>query len=248
MTETTSENGIRLAKILAQCGVASRRQAEVLIQTGRVTVNGKLTKEVTTFVNLDTDEITVDNKQITLPNRLRIWLYYKPAGVITTHRDPEGRPTVFDAAREAGLPHVVSVGRLDLNSEGLIILTNQGSFSHFAESPKTAWERCYRVRVYGDNLPVKELMALKNGITIDGMHYDKIDVDFDEKNSSGRNTWLMITLTEGKNREIRKVMNYLGLSVNRLIRLSYGPFLLDKMQPGMIQEVSGRKLNQLLPE
>ncbi|MDP3371683.1 MAG: pseudouridine synthase [Candidatus Paracaedibacteraceae bacterium] len=245
MTETTKENGTRLAKILAQCGVASRRQAEVLIQTGLVTVNGKIIKEVTTFVDLEKDYVAVNNKPITLPDRLRVWLYYKPIGVITTHRDPEGRPTVFDAAREAGLPHVVSVGRLDLNSEGLIMLTNQGSFAHYAESPKTGWERCYRVRVYGDNLPVKELMALKSGITIEGMHYDKIDVDFDEKNSSGRNNWLMITLTEGKNREIRKVMNHLGLSVNRLIRLSYGPFLLGNLQPGIIQEVSGRKLREL---
>ncbi|MES2252279.1 MAG: pseudouridine synthase [Pseudomonadota bacterium] len=247
MTETTKETGTRLAKVLAQCGIASRRQAEVLIQSGHVAVNGKLATEVTTFVDLDKDHVTVDNKPIDLPDRLRIWLYYKPPGVITTHRDPEGRPTVFDAAKAARLPHVVSVGRLDLNSEGLILLTNQGSFAHYAEAPQTGWKRCYRVRVYGDTLPVNQLIALKNGITIEGMHYDSIDVDFDPRDVGGRNTWLLVTLTEGKNREIRKVMNHLGLSVNRLIRLSYGPFLLDALKIGEIQEVSGRKLKLLLP-
>jgi 23S rRNA pseudouridine2605 synthase len=247
MTETTKETGTRLAKVLAQCGVASRRQAEVLIQSGRVMVNGRAATEVTTFVDLEKDSITVDRKPVDLPDRLRIWLYYKPVGVITTHRDPEGRPTVFEAAKAAGLPHVVSVGRLDLNSEGLIVLTNQGSFAHYAESPQTAWKRCYRVRVFGDTLPVNQLLALKKGITIEGMYYDSIDVDFDPSDKGGRNTWLMVTLTEGKNREIRKVMNHLGLSVNRLIRLSYGPFLLDGLKPGVIQEVSGRKLKTLLP-
>lgn len=248
MIETTKETGTRLAKVLAQCGIASRRQAEVLIASGRVTVNGKAVEEVTTFVDLEKDRITVDGKVVELPDRLRVWLYYKPAGIITTHRDPEGRPTVFDAAKAAGLPHVVSVGRLDLNSEGLIVLTNQGHFAHYAESPKTAWKRCYRVRVFGESLPVKQLLALKKGITIDGMHYDSIDVDFDPSDKGGRNTWLMVTLTEGKNREIRKVMNHLGLSVNRLIRLSYGPFLLDGLKPGVIQEISAKKMKQLLPE
>ena len=130
----------------------------------------------------------------------------------------------------------------------MIVLTNQGSFAHYAEAPKTAWKRCYRVRVFGDTLPVNQLLALKKGITIEGMYYDSIDVDFDPSEKGGRNTWLMVTLTEGKNREIRKVMNHLGLSVNRLIRLSYGPFLLDGMKPGVIQEVSGRKLKSLLPD
>jgi 23S rRNA pseudouridine2605 synthase len=245
----TIEKGTRLAKVLAMCGVASRRQAEVLIQTGHITVNGKITTEVTTFVDIDKDIITVDRKPVALPDRLRVWLYYKPAGVITTHRDPEGRPTVFDEAKRAGLPHVVSVGRLDLNSEGLILLTNQGSFSHHAENPKTAWKRCYRVRVFGEQLPVNDLLKLKDGITIDGYHYGQIDVDIDlnanGRNPHGRNHWLMMTLTEGKNREIRNVMNHLGLEVNRLIRLSYGPFELGALKPGMIKEVPGKQLKTL---
>ncbi len=245
MSEITKPQGTRLAKILATCGVASRRQAEVLIQTGHVAVNGRIVTEVTTFVDLDKDTITVDRKPITPPDRLRVWLYYKPVGVITTHRDPEGRPTVFDEVKRHGLPHVVSIGRLDLNSEGLIILTNQGSFAHYAEAPKTAWKRCYRVRVFGDNLPVDQLMKLKDGITIDGYHYGSIDVDIDINTRNGRNHWIMMTLTEGKNREIRRVMNHLGLDVNRLIRLSYGAFELGDLKPGMVKEVSAKQLKAL---
>ncbi len=244
---TNKDNGIRIAKVLAQCGIASRRQSELLLQSGRVCVNGKICKEVTTFVNLEIDSVMVDGKAIQRPERLRLWLYYKPAGVITTHHDPEGRPTVFDAAKAAGLPHVISVGRLDINSEGLILLTNQGSFAHFSESPRTAWQRCYRVRVFGDSLPVNQLYELNKGITIDGIHYDQVIVDVDKKNYNTRNNWLMMTLTEGKNREIRKIMNHLGLSVNRLIRLSYGPFLLDNLKPGEIKEVPSRKLREILP-
>lgn len=234
----------RLAKVLAQCGVTSRRQAEALILEGRVAVNGAIVKEVTTFVTLGQDTLKVDGKIIGEPDALRVWAYYKPAGVITTHNDPEGRPTVFECVKELGLPHVVSVGRLDINSEGLLLLSNSGAFVHFAEAPKTAWKRCYKVRVFGDNLPVKQLMDLKNGITIEGFHYDGIEVDILDHQGSGRNTWMMITLTEGKNREIRKVMNHLGLAVNRLIRLSYGPFELENLAPGQVREISKKTLTQ----
>ncbi len=234
----------RLAKVLAQCGVTSRRQAEALILEGRVAVNGAIVKEVTTFVTLGQDTLKVDGTIIGEPEALRVWAYYKPAGVITTHNDPEGRPTVFECVKELGLPHVVSVGRLDINSEGLLLLSNSGAFVHFAEAPKTAWKRCYKVRVFGDNLPVKELMDLKKGITIEGFYYDGIEVDILDHQGSGRNTWMMITLTEGKNREIRKVMNHLGLAVNRLIRLSYGPFELENLATGQVREISKRALTQ----
>jgi 23S rRNA pseudouridine2605 synthase len=245
-TENTNIEGkTRLAKVLAQCGVASRRQAEAMILAGRVAVNGAIAREVTTFVNLEADTIKVDGKPVALPERLRVWIYYKPAGIITTHKDPEGRPTAFEAAKHAGLPHVVSIGRLDINSEGLLIFTNQGAFAHHAESPQTGWKRCYRVRVFGEEMPVDALLQLKNGITIEGYRYDSIDVDFDMNTRGGRNTWLMMTLREGKNREIRRVMNYLGLDVNRLIRLSYGPFELDNLQPGEIREVPTRVLKSL---
>lgn len=237
-----TEKTERLAKVLSHCGVASRRQAETLITDGRVSVNGAIMREVTTFVELGKDILKVDGKIVGMPDALKVWVYYKPCGIITTHNDPEGRRTVFDEVKALGLPHVVSVGRLDINSEGLILLTNQGHFAHFAESPKTGWKRCYKVRVFGDDLPVKALMDLKNGITIDGFRYDGIDVDISDDASGGRNTWLMITLKEGKNREIRKVMNHLGLQVNRLIRLSYGPFTLDDLKPGEIRDVSNRQL------
>lgn len=236
--DNSNINKTRLAKVIAQCGITSRRQAEEYIQAGRVQVNGVVKKEVTTFVDFEKDVIRVDGKEINLPNTVRIWAYHKPAGVITTHRDPEGRPTVFQEVKKQGLPHVVSVGRLDINSEGLLLLTNQGSFAHFAESPKTAWKRCYRVRVFGDTLPVNDLMSLQSGITIDGFHYSGIEVDIqDNKTNSGRNTWLLVTLTEGKNREIRKILNHLGLSVNRLIRVSYGPFELSDIAVGKVKEI-----------
>lgn len=238
---------MRLAKALAQCGVASRRQAEVLILEGRVKVNNITAQEVTTFVTIEKDIITVNGKPISLPEKLQVWAYYKPVGIITTHKDPEGRLTVFEDVQAKGLPHVVSVGRLDINSEGLLLLTNQGSFAHFAEAPKTGWKRCYRVRVFADQLPIKDLMELQQGITIDGFHYDSIEVDIpDYVNSRTKNSWLMVTLKEGKNREIRKVMNHLGLSVNRLIRVSYGPFCLEDMRPGEIREVPQRMLKNYI--
>ena len=226
----------RIAKFLGRAGVCSRRQAEQLIVEGRVKVDGLLLSTPATLVD-ETSKVEVDGKPVAPPLKTRVWCYYKPAGYLTTHHDPQGRPTVFEDLRAHNLPRVISVGRLDLNSEGLLLLTNDGAFSRYAELPKTGWARCYKVRVYG-RLDITALQALKNGITIEDIHYGRIDVKVLGHSTGQMNNWLLITLFEGKNREIRKVMNYLGLRVNRLIRQSYGPFELGNLEPHQLLEVS----------
>lgn len=230
---TTEIKKERLAKFMAQSGACSRRDAERLIEEGRVTVNGDIVETPVTFVSSE-DIINLDGKTISGQIKEKVWLFYKPTGLITTHKDPEGRPTVFEYAAQKGLPRVISVGRLDINSEGLLLLTNSTSLARQAELPSTGWKRTYKVRVFG---PLQEsaLTALRKGITVEGMRYAPIEVDYDLNQGSGRNTWLFMTLTEGKNREIRKVLNHLGLQVNRLIRLSYGPYLLGDLKPGEIK-------------
>ncbi|MCX7352518.1 MAG: pseudouridine synthase [Proteobacteria bacterium] len=223
---------IRLNKYISLCGVCSRRDADRYIDQGRVSVDGAVAKQPAPLVD-GSEVITVDGKPIQTVDDVKVWAFYKPAGLVTTHRDEQGRETVFEYLREQGVDErVISVGRLDLNSEGLLLLTNNGEFSRFAESPQTEWKRVYRVRVFGD-ITNLDIDALQEGITIDGVTYREVNVepekDFAQK---GQNSWLQVTLTEGKNREIRRIMDYFDLSVNRLIRTSYGPYELGDLQPG----------------
>lgn len=224
----------RIAKFLARAGVCSRRDAERLILEGRVKVDGKILTTPATLVN-EKSLVEVDNTIIQEPETTKVWCYYKPQGYVTTHKDPQGRPTVFEDIERYSLGRVISVGRLDLNSEGLLLLTNDGEFSRFAELPSTKWPRCYKVRVFGE-IDSKALIALVKGVTIDGVQYGSIEVDIPPQQKS-LNTWLHVTLYEGKNREIRKVMTHLCLKVNRLIRLSYGPYKLEDLKPHEIRKV-----------
>lgn len=224
---------MRLNKFLSHSGVCSRRDADVYIQSGRVKVNG--TVMTTPYIVQDDDKIMVDDRPLNLKTKTRVWIYYKPQGLVTTHKDPQNRPTVFNEPNIKKLGRVVSVGRLDLNSEGLLILTDSPEFSHYLEKPSNNYERCYRVRVFGD-VDVAAMDDLKNGVTIDGINYKSLHVELDST-GDGRNHWLFVKLQEGKNREIRKVMHHLGLHVNRLIRVSYGPYEIDTMKPGDIIEV-----------
>lgn len=230
----------RIAKRMARAGLCSRRQAEQWILEGRVCIDGKVIETPATLVT-NQSFIEVDGKPLREKPSPRLWIYYKPVGVVTTHHDPQGRPTLFSTL-PSSLPRVISVGRLDLNSEGLILLTNDGKIARYAELPGTGWARSYRVRVYG-KIDSQALKALRKGITIEGITYGSIEVDIlnDLRNTS-LNTWLYMTLYEGKNREIRKVMAYLGLRVNRLIRVAYGPFVLDKLHPQQIEEIPPSKL------
>lgn len=223
----------RIAKVMARAGVCSRRDAERLIAEGRVKVNGQVL-ETPAFLASIEDDIRVDDQSIPKPEGTRLFLYYKPSGLVTTAHDPQGRPTVFDdLPRE--LPRVISVGRLDLNTEGLLLLTNDGELSRYLELPATGWVRTYRVRAYGSPTEA-DLKALADGITYEGVSYGPIDVQVDR--GRGDNTWMTMKLTEGKNREIRNVTRAIGMQVNRLIRTSYGPFALDDMREGDVLEVS----------
>lgn len=222
---------MRLNKFLSHHGVCSRREADTYIEMGRVRVNN--TVITTPYIVQENDLVFVDGKKIEKKPTPKIWSFYKPSGLVTTHHDPQNRPTVFEHATLQKLGHIISVGRLDLNSEGLLLLTNSPSFAHYAESPKTGWKRTYRVRVFGD-IDYKKLDQLQKGTIIDGIQYQPIHVEYDVKTT--KNQWIIMTLIEGKNREIRKIMNHFGLQVNRLIRTNYGPFSLKTLQPGMLQE------------
>lgn len=232
----------RLAKRIAQAGICSRRDAEKLILAGRVKVDGAIVSTPAFNVD-DTNVVMVDGQVLSTKPPSRLWGFYKPVGLITTHKDPQGRPTVFDGLPPQ-MPRVVSIGRLDLNSEGLLLLTNDSRLARHAELPTTQWPRYYRVRVFGEIMPDR-LADLKNGITIEGIHYGRIEAEIDRQ--SGRNTWLYITLYEGKNREIREVMRHLGLQVNRLIRVAYGPFQLQGHQPGDLWEISSSEFTSHFP-
>jgi 23S rRNA pseudouridine2605 synthase len=240
--ENHTEGGIvkeRIAKRIARAGVCSRRDAERLIAEGHVKVNGVKLDSPAFTVSAD-DEIKVNGKILPSISATRLFLYHKPAGLVTTHRDEKGRPTVFERLPK-GLPRVVSVGRLDLNSEGLLLLTNDGSLARYLELPATGWTRKYRVRVLGA-VDQSNLDQLKQGITIDGVHYKSIQA-VAEKSKDKANTWLSVALREGKNREIRRVMEALGLQVNRLIRVAYGPFNLDELPRGGVQEIKPKVLH-----
>ena len=231
--------GDRIAKVLSRAGVCSRRDAERLIEERRVTVDGDVVLTPASNVT-PVQIITVDGKKVPQREETRLWKYHKPQGQVTTHRDPQKRQTVFDKL-PAAMPRVISVGRLDINSEGLLLLTNDGGLSRFLELPSTGWVRRYRVRLLG-KVDQSDLDPLKKGITVDGVKYGAIDAKVDR--AKGANAWLTVTLREGKNREIRRVMEHLGFRVNRLIRTSYGPFQLGKLAAGDVEEISQKVLNE----
>ena len=233
--------GERIAKYLARAGIASRRDAEKLIADGKVKLNGKLVETPATFVSPG-DRISVEGKPVAAPERTRLFRYHKPEGLVTTHRDPQGRPTVFEKL-PPGLPRVVSIGRLDLTSEGLLLLTNDGALARRLELPTNAWLRRYRVRVFGA-VDERQLAYLARGITIDGVAYGPIEAGLDSR--QGGNAWLTVSLKEGKNREIRRVMAHLGLQVTRLIRVAYGPFQLGALPKAGVEEVHPRILREQL--
>jgi 23S rRNA pseudouridine2605 synthase len=233
--------GDRIAKVLARAGVCSRRDAERMIADGRVAVNGR--RLDTPALNVTpNDNITVDGKPVGEPDPPRLWRYHKPAGLVTTNRDPQGRETVFQKL-PASLPRVNVVGRLDINTEGLLLLTNDGGMKRFLELPSTGWLRRYRVRAFG-KADEARLAALKKGIEIDGVNYRSIEATLERV--QGGNVWLTMALREGKNREIKKVLEALDLKVNRLIRLSFGPFQLGQLDSGRVEEVPRRVLRQQL--
>lgn len=230
----------RIAKFIARSGVCSRRAAEELILQQRVTLNGQVINSPA--VNVEpTDKILIDGEKLPAIEQTRLWLYYKPTGLITSHKD-SSRPTVFDNL-PAGMPRVISVGRLDLNSEGLLLLTNNGELSRLLELPQNGWSRRYKVKVHGQ-VTQQKLDSVSNGVTIDGVNYGPVKITID--NTQGTNTWLTITLSEGKNREIRRLMQYIGLEVARLIRLSYGPFQLGSLKKGEVKEVPHKVLKEQL--
>jgi 23S rRNA pseudouridine2605 synthase len=232
---------LRIAKAMARAGLCSRREAERWIVEGRVRVNGrKLTTPA--FEVSAKDEVLVDGKPLPSPEPVRLWRYHKPRGLVTTHKDPQGRPTVF-AALPPELPRVVSIGRLDFNSEGLLLLTNDGRLARHLELPATGWLRRYRVRAHG-RVSQGELDALKDGVEIEGVRYGAIEATLDSV--QGANAWLTIGLREGKNREVRRILSHLGLEVNRLIRISYGPFQLLDLKPGAVEPVKRRVLAEQL--
>jgi len=241
MTEA-AERGERIAKWLAHAGVASRRDAEKLLAEGRVKLNNETVTHPATFVAAG-DLVTVNGAPVEPPGRTRLWRYHKPEGLVTTHRDPQGRETVFDKL-PPGLPRVVSVGRLDLNSEGLLLLTNDGALARRLELPSNGWLRRYRVRVFGAPEPAR-LAALAHGITVDGVRYGPIEAGLDSR--KGDNSWVTVALREGRNREVRKVMAHLGLAVSRLIRVAYGPFQLGLLPRGSVEEVPAKVLREQLP-
>ena len=241
--EAATHEGERIAKVLSRRGVASRREAERLIEAGEVTVNGKIITSAALNVT-DADKITISGHPLPVLEPARLWLYYKPDGLVTSASDEKGRDTVFDHLPE-DLPRVMSVGRLDLNSEGLLLLTNDGELKRRLELPSTGWLRKYRVRVNG-NPTDPDLEPLRKGITVEGEKFQPMNVVLDRH--QGANAWLTVGLREGKNREIRRAMSAINLTVNRLIRVSYGPFRLGELKPGEVEEVRAKVLREQLGE
>ena len=232
----------RIAKFLSRAGVASRRESERLIEAGRVALNGVVVTHPATLVGTD-DALAVDGKAIAGLEQSKIWRYHKPAGLVTTARDPQGRPTVF-AALPKSLPRLISVGRLDINTEGLLLLTNDGELARYLEHPVQGISRTYRIRAHG-NADETAIAKLAKGITIDGVRYRPVQTSLDSR--QGGNCWLTMTLREGKNREIKKLLEQVGLQVTRLIRTGYGPFQLGRLTRGAVEEVPRRMLPNLLP-
>ena len=238
-----TSKGERIAKVIARAGLCSRREAERWIIDGRVSVDKKILTTPACVVTTKS-RILVDGKPLPELDVTRLWRYHKTTGLMTSHSDPEGRETVFEKIPDT-LPRVISVGRLDYNSEGLLLLTNDGELARKLELPSTGWARRYRVRVHG-HVNEDALLKLKNGVTVEGITYGSIVARLDRQKSD--NAWLTVSIHEGKNREIRKIMEHLNLTVNRLIRISYGPFQLGNLAEGDVEEIRGRTLREQLGE
>lgn len=231
----------RIAKVIARAGLCSRREAERWILAGRVMLDGKVLESPATVVNHN-NKIVVDGELLPGAEKLKVWRYHKPAGLLTTHNDPDGRPNLFDSLPD-NLPRVISIGRLDLTSEGLLLLTNDGEFARELELPANSWLRRYRVRIHG-RPDTKILNDLVDGVTVDGIRYKSIHAELDRQ--QGANAWLTVSLIEGKNREIRRVMEHFGWHVSRLIRTAYGPFQLGALKKGEVDEVRNKVLKEQL--
>jgi 23S rRNA pseudouridine2605 synthase len=243
IARSDGKDGERIAKVMARAGLCSRREAEALIRAGRVAVNGMVIASPALDVSPQ-ERVTVDGKPLPTRERTRLFLFHKPRGLVTTHADPQGRPTIF-ARLPDNLPRLISVGRLDVNTEGLLLLTNDGGLARVLELPQTGWLRRYRVRAHG-RVSQAALGALRHGVTIDGMHYGPIEAALERE--QGANVWLTFAIREGKNREVRNVLGHLGLQVARLIRVSFGPFQLGALPVGAIEEVRTRHLREQLGE
>ena len=241
--KSATQKGERIAKVLARAGVASRREVERMINEGRVSIDGKVLDTPATLVT-STKGITVDGHEVGEKDYTRVWRLYKTPDCVTTSHDPGGRKTIYDLLPE-DMPRVITVGRLDLTTEGLILLTNDGELARWMELPKTGWKRTYRVRVYG-RVKESDLESLKKGVTVEGVKYGPIEASVER--SQGSNAWLRVSIREGKNREIRRVMEHLGLRVNRLIRISYGPYELGSMEEGEGVEVPATAIATYLPK
>lgn len=241
MSQEIQEKGQRIAKVIARSGYCSRREAEELIFDGLVKVNGEVIDNPAILI---TDQsIKIKNKLLPRKERTKIWLFHKPKGFVCTNKDEKNRKTIFDILPE-DIPRVMSVGRLDINTEGLLLLTNDGEVSRYIELPKNNWIRKYRVRVHG-KIDFERLKKLSKGIRIDGVNYGSLKVELEKE---GTNSWLKISLTEGKNREIKKVLKYFGLDVNRLIRVSFGSFSLGGLAKGKVKEIPQNILKDMLPK
>jgi len=235
-----SQNKERIAKILARAGVASRREVEKMITEGRISLKGDVVTTPATFI-ASTQDILVDGQPVLNIEETRLWLYHKPKGLVTSHKDEAGRPTVFEALPRS-LPRVISVGRLDLNTEGLLLLTNDGELARYLEHPSSGIRRKYRVRVHG-KVTKGELDKLKEGITVERITYGPIRAEVEKV--QGTNVWLTMFLKEGKNREIKKVLGALGLDVTRLIRTHFGPFALGNLSRGGLREISSERIQEI---
>ena len=232
----------RIAKTIAKSGLCSRRDAERLIREGNVTLNKKKISQCNINVT-DSDIILINGKQLPKKKETKLWIFYKEKGYLVTNNDQLGRPTIFDKLKSRIKTRIISVGRLDMNSEGLLLLTNDGELARKLEFPSNGYIRTYKVRVHG-NVDVKKISSLKEGIEINGIKYKSIDAKLDKKQNT--NAWLKLSIKEGKNREIRKIMEHFGYTVNRLIRISYGPFNLCNLKAGDLKEINQRNLNKIL--
>ncbi|MGJ8529524.1 pseudouridine synthase [Maritalea sp.] len=237
-----SRDGERIAKVIARSGYCSRRMAETWVEEGRISVNGKIVKTPAYNVT-EKDRISIDGNPLAKKEPTRMWAYYKPVGLVVSESDPDGRPTVFEEFDKADMPRVLTIGRLDINTEGLLLLTNEGGLKRVLELPSTGWTRRYRVRAHG-RISQEKLDELKDGITVDKVHYGPIEAKLERQ--QGANAWIIVSLKEGKNREVKNVLAALGLDVNRLIRMSYGPFQLNEMKEGEIQSIKARVIKDQL--